>query len=239
MRDRERAVITGIFVVLVVAWLGFLVHREPRFAGSGAGAAFGISAALVMLAPLAYSIVKRNARLRALVTKRVALRSLLTWHVYSGIVGALLALVHTGHRFDSVLGIALTATMMLLVVTGYVGTYLYSYVSRELHEKRSMLVDLRLALDRVRSEIEPGAAAQVGPLGLWAARAVRVDAPALRALRIAGAMADVEQAIVARERFESWFRRWLWVHVALSVAFYALLAWHVWAEIYYGLRWLR
>lgn len=239
MRDRDRAVVTGILAVLVVAWLGFLVHRAPRFAGTRAGAAFGIGAALVMLVPLAYSVVKRNARLRALVTKRASLRTLLTWHVYAGIVGALLALIHTGHRFDSVLGIALTAMMMLLVVTGYVGTYLYSYVSRELHEKRSMLVGLRLALDRVRSEIEPGAVAHVSPLGLWAARAVRVDAPALRALRIAGAMADVERAIHGRERFESWFRRWLWIHVALSGAFYALLAWHVWAEIYYGLRWLR
>lgn len=239
MRERERAVVSGIFAVLLVAWLGFFVHRSPRFPGSATGAAFGIGGALLMLVPLAYVIVKRVPKLRALVTKRVSLRTLLAWHVYAGIVGPLLALVHTGHRFDSTLGIALTATMLILVVSGYVGNYLYAYTSRELHEKRSMLVRLQMELEKARAELQPGALAHVGALSFLAAGAVGLDAPSLRAVRIIDAIADVELAIRARSLFERWFRRWLWLHIALSVVLYALLAAHVWAGIYYGLRWLR
>ena len=68
MKDRERIVVTGIFSVLVLGWLGFLVHSSPRFAGSGMGAVFGIAAAVLMLIPLAYPIVKRIPFINARVT---------------------------------------------------------------------------------------------------------------------------------------------------------------------------
>jgi hypothetical protein len=32
--DRERMVVSTIGVMLVLLWLGFAVHRSPRFAGS-------------------------------------------------------------------------------------------------------------------------------------------------------------------------------------------------------------
>ena len=43
MKERERIVVTGVLTVLLFAWLGFLVHRSPRFAGSGIGSGFGIA----------------------------------------------------------------------------------------------------------------------------------------------------------------------------------------------------
>ncbi len=49
MKNRERAIVTSIFAVLVLGWLGFLLHVSPRFAGSGIGAVFGISGAALML----------------------------------------------------------------------------------------------------------------------------------------------------------------------------------------------
>jgi hypothetical protein len=238
MQDREQSVVPGVFLVLLVAWLGFLVHRSPRFPGSALGAAFGIAGAVVMLVPLAYVPVKRIPTLRGVVTKHVSLPTLLSWHVYAGLLGPLLAIIHTGHKFDSVLGSALTATMMLLVVTGFVGHWLFSYVRHELHEKRSMLVRLRTELDRARPQVEPGTLTRAGVLSLVPWGTVRGD-PAARVLRLAAATADVEFAIGRRALLERWFQRWLWLHIVLSIAFYALLAMHVWAEVYYGLRWLR
>ena len=35
MKSRERLIVSSIFAVLVFAWLGFLLHVSPRFAGSG------------------------------------------------------------------------------------------------------------------------------------------------------------------------------------------------------------
>jgi len=44
-------VVTGVLGVLLFAWLGFLVHRSPRFPGSGVGGMFGIAGAVLMLIP--------------------------------------------------------------------------------------------------------------------------------------------------------------------------------------------
>ena len=78
MKERERIVVTGVLSVLLLGWLGFLVHRSPRFAGSGVGAVFGIAGAVLMLVPLAYPIVKRIPFLNARITPHVSMQSLLT-----------------------------------------------------------------------------------------------------------------------------------------------------------------
>lgn len=51
--EREGIVVTGVLSVLLLAWLGFFLHRSPRFPGSGLGAVFGIAGAVLMLVPLA------------------------------------------------------------------------------------------------------------------------------------------------------------------------------------------
>jgi len=124
MKDRQGIIVTGVVCVLLLSWLGFLVHRSPRFPGSGVGAVFGIAGAVLMLGLLAYPMVKRVPFLHALVTPHVSMHSLLAAHVYAGILGPLLAIIHTGHKFDSLLGIMLTAVMLLVVVNGFMVRYL-------------------------------------------------------------------------------------------------------------------
>ena len=34
MKERERIIVTGLVTLMFILWLGFLVHRSPRFAGS-------------------------------------------------------------------------------------------------------------------------------------------------------------------------------------------------------------
>ena len=87
MKERERVVVAGVVAILLFAWLGFLVHRSPRFPGSGLGAAFGISGAVLMLVPLAYPLAKRVPLLRERIARHVSLQSLLAVHVYAGILG--------------------------------------------------------------------------------------------------------------------------------------------------------
>lgn len=225
MKDRERFAVLGVAVVLFVAWLGFLVHRSPRFPGSAVGAAFGIAAALLMLVPLAYLVVKRVKPLRTRVSGIVSLRTLLTWHIYAGIVGALLAIVHTAHHFSSPLGIALTASVLVIVLSGLVGRYLLSFVRGELHDLTSLLARLRIELETERAGLAP--AQSSAPRG-----------PTVRMLRLAAAIADAELALATHGWFRRWFDRWHVLHLVLSAALYVLLALHVWSGIYFGLRWL-
>ena len=70
MKEREGIIVSGTVCVLLLAWLGFLFHRSPRFPGSGVGAVFGIAGAVLMLVPLAYPIAKRIPFLHARITPR-------------------------------------------------------------------------------------------------------------------------------------------------------------------------
>ena len=124
MKERDRLVVSGLVVLLLLLWLGFLVHRDPRFAGSFWGGVLGVSGAVLILVPLAYSLVKRVKWIQDRVWRRVTMRTLLAWHIYAGILGPILALLHTGHKFNSPLGIALTAMMLLVVLSGFTGRYL-------------------------------------------------------------------------------------------------------------------
>ena len=246
MKERERIIVVGIFCLLLLGWLGFLVHRSPRFAGSGVGAVFGIAGAVLMLVPLAYPIAKRIPFLNARVTPYVSMQSLLALHVYAGIFGPVLAIIHTGHKFDSPLGFTLAAVMLLVVVSGYAVRYLLTSVNQEIKDKLLLLQTARGDLDSAWGALEnspadtsvlpetPVLAAGLASIGLE----VRPGGAAGEITRIAESVADLEYAVRMHEFFKRWFRRSLTLHIVLSVLLYVLLALHIGSGIYFGLRWL-
>ena len=162
MRDHNQIIAAGVFTVLVFTWLGFLLHVSPRFAGSGIGAAFAISAAGLFLVPLAYVIVKRIPALKDRTTKYVSLRAFMSVHIYTGIAGSFLALIHTGHKYNSPVGIALTATMLLVIVTGFVLRYLTPFVNLDVKEKLLLLQTARGDLDCAWGVLEKSGTATNG-----------------------------------------------------------------------------
>lgn len=249
MKERDRLLATGLTVLMLILWTGFLVHRSPRFAGSAWGGLLGVTGALLMLVPLGYMIVKRNGRLKRAVARRVSMRTLLAWHIYAGIVGPILAILHTGHKYESPLGVALTAMTIVVVLSGFVGRYLMGQISDQIREKRSMLTRLETEYRESAGELSahPDQIEILRPLsGFWRRLAAgyllarpetaEPAAPA-RILRLAESMADVEYAIKTHETFKRWFAGWLRLHLAISLVLYALLALHVWSAIYFGLRW--
>ena len=246
MKAREGIIVGGVVCVLLLAWLGFLVHRAPRFAGSGVGSMFGIAGAVLMLVPLAYTIAKRIPFLNARITPYVSLQAWLNLHVYTGILGPLLAIIHTGHKYDSWLGISLTAVMLLVVVSGFAVRYLLTYVAHEITDKLALLQTARGDLDSAWGALEnspadtsvlpetPVLAAGLASIGLE----VRPGGAAGEITRIAESVADLEYAVRMHEFFKRWFRRSLTLHIVLSVLLYVLLALHIGSGIYFGLRWL-
>ena len=162
MKNRERVIVGSIFAVLVFGWLGFLLHVSPRFAGSGIGAVFGISGAVLMLVPLVYVLGKRIPFFKERLTKHISLQTWLSVHIYTGIVGALFALIHTGHKYTSPVGIALTATMLLVVVSGIVLRYLTPFVNLDMQDKLLLLQTARGDLDSAWGVLEKSAAKTKG-----------------------------------------------------------------------------
>ena len=245
MKERERIVFTGVLSVLLLAWLGFLFHTSPRFAGGAMGAVFGIAGAVLMLIPLAYPIVKRIPAINARVTKHLSMQTQLAVHVYAGIFGPLLAIIHTGHKFESWLGITLTAVMLLVVVSGFAVRYLLTYVGHEITDKLLLLQTARGDLDsawgvRENTPVEMRGLPKV-PLLAAGLASVGIDlssgGPAGEVTRLAESVADLEYAVRTHEFFKRWFARSLKLHIVLSIILYVLLGLHVWAGIHLGLRW--
>ena len=251
MQERQRIVVTGLVILLLVLWLGFIFHASPRFPGSAWGGVLGVTAALFMVWPLAYSAIKRIPFLKNAVTLKVTMRTLLAWHVHTGILGAILAILHTSHKFNHALGILLTASMLVAVVTGFIGRHFKAQIGEELREKQQMLTSLQREYEQTASELahQPEAAELVSARRrffsrLWFRLFVSEDRdghPALalssRAVSLAESIADLEYAIKSHELLRRRFAVWLKLHIAASLIFYLLLALHVWASIYFGLRW--
>ena len=245
--ERERKVISALVILLAVLWLGFVVHRAPRFPGSLAGGLLAMSGAtLMVLFSLAYMLVKRIPALKKRASAFVSTGQLLMWHVYTGAVGAILAILHTGHRFESELGIVLTASMLVTVLSGFVGRHLLARSSVELREKQRELSALEGAYNGiVREHFHRTVAAEALTENDPPARSSRTfrfpmqpaPASAYRAVQITDAIADLEYSIRNHHRFKRLASVWLRVHIGFSLAFYILLGLHVWSSIHFGLRW--
>lgn len=249
MKEREPLIIGGLVVILLLVWLGFPVHHAHRFAGSFWGGVLAISGSALMLVPLAYLVVKRVKPLKRRVTKHVSMRTLLAWHIYAGVLGPILVLIHTGHKYESTLGIALTASVLIVVASGFVGRYLMSKINREMKEKRAMLKEARVQYDQCIEQVQsqPQEASLASHFRSLPARLLLLASgdskPAepggLRAVRLAESVADLEYAVRTHQLFKDAFAKWLKLHIFLSCVLYVLLALHIWSAIYFGLRWFE
>ena len=235
------AFIFSIFLLLL--WLGFLFHQDARFAGTFAGGLLAISGSLFLIVPLIYSLIKRIPLLKRVTIKRVSFSTLLTVHIYSGFIGAILVLLHTGHKFHGLLATLLTTFLLIVVFSGYTGRYLLGRVSKEVLEKRQMLSALEkqysAKLNEFRNRPE-----ERKVLSLFTGFVSRIFSPgpvqrASDIIRISESIADVEYAISTHDLFKRLFSYWLRLHILLSFLFYVLLLLHIGGEYYYGLRWFE
>ncbi len=246
MRDREGTVVTLLVLLMLSIWLGFLLHSSPRFAGSLSGGVLGVTGSVLMFVPLAaYSVVKRVRIIKRRVTGWISLRTLLAVHIYMALLGSILVLLHTGHKFDSPLGMGLTATVLLVVLSGFTGRYLMKHIGRGLREKEQMLRGLQLgfeqtgdALARQMVETTSIRSMVLRPWS-WLGGQSPTEDSASSVSAVAGAIAEFEYSIAVHGWMKNWFRRWLRFHLVISGALGFLLGLHVWSGVYYGLRWFQ
>lgn len=254
MKEKERLIVSGLVVLLLVLWLGFPFHQSPRFAGSLLGGIFGVSGALLMTVPLLYLFIKRIKSLKKRVTQHVSMRTLLAWHIYAGVFGPILVVIHSGHKYESPIGILLIAMTLLVVISGFVGRYLMKQFAVEIREKQALLATLQSSYQQAATEISsmPELAQALQQRTGFVARLFtsflsteslpdQTDAMTSPSnfTRLSEAIADVEYAIKTHELFKTWFGTWLKFHIAISMILYILMALHIWAAIHFGLRWFE
>jgi hypothetical protein len=249
MSETEKLTVGALVTVLLLFVPGFVLHEAPRFPGSLAGSLLGIGGAVLMVLLLIYPLVKHFAWLRRRVTRRVSMGAILSFHVYAGALGALLGILHTGHKFQSPLGITLVSSMLIVVLSGFVGRYYMTHLRVELRDQKAMLDTLRADYDRIATELAgaPMVRSLLGLPGLWLGRLAPVSAgpdvtagaPGIPLPQLVNEIADLEYAMRRREPIQGAFAEWMFVHIAAAIVMYAALTLHIWNGIYYGLRWLQ
>jgi hypothetical protein len=163
--------------------------------------------------------------LKRSVTPHLSLGRLLSLHIWAGLLAALVAILHSGHKYESPIGIALVIVILIVVGTGFVGRYYLGHVGSEVRREQALLGTLRGAYDNIA-------------LRLGARQGTTPDMGGVRLMDLVDAIADTEYALKARETAKSIAARWTVVHIVAAIVLYGLLLLHVASGIYYGLRWL-
>lgn len=243
MNHQERHTVTGLVILMMVLWGGFILHKAPSFPGSFVGSIIGIIATFFMFIPLLYMFVKRSKRLKDRFTKWMKMSTFLKWHIYAGIIGPILALIHTGHRFESLVGIVLTLLMLLVVLSGFIGRYLLAQISTEMREKKKLSSKLLEQYESFSKQVNPDFTKNSATYLPFFFKKMSLafagaSSEEMTLLKLADSISDVEYSIKMHETVKLWFKRWLKFHIVISIILYIIIIFHIFSEFYFGLRWL-
>ena len=117
----------SLFMVFVLTgvYIAYELLSEPR-GGHPFGHALGIAGALLMLmTEILYSLRKRTTWLNW----AGPVRYWLSFHIFTGIIGPFMVLMHTGLQFRGLAGLSFFLTL-IVVGSGFIGRYLYTALPR-------------------------------------------------------------------------------------------------------------
>jgi len=157
------------------------------------GHLFGVGGFVLMTVPVIYSIRKKVRSLR----NAGSIKTWLEVHIFCGIVGPVLVTFHTSFRFNGVVSVAYWS-MVAVVLSGFVGRYLYVRIPRSLR-----------GLELTRAQLD----ARAGEL---ASRLEAADLPPALASAIAAFEQRVQPAPGARPSIAGLFFGELRVHREMS-----------------------
>jgi hypothetical protein len=122
-------------------------HRLLRPSGP-IGQSFGVAGTVLLLVPFAYMARKRLARAKGIGTAKAWLEV----HLFCGIVGPVLVTLHTSFKFNGIISAAYWS-MVIVMLSGFVGRYLYVRIPRSIRGTELTRSELDAAADRLREQI--------------------------------------------------------------------------------------
>ncbi|MCP4517568.1 MAG: hypothetical protein GY824_20370, partial [Delftia sp.] len=151
-RNRE---LSAAFIVVFLLTAFYLALATPR-PGSLAGHDIGIAGFVLMLATeTLYSLRKHSRRM----ARWGRMQTWLSVHIFMGIVGPYMVLLHTGWQFAGLAGVT-TLLTAVVVGSGFVGRYIYTAVPRTATGAQVEAVQLELAIRQAEAQIEAWLAAR-------------------------------------------------------------------------------
>jgi hypothetical protein len=158
-----------VIVFFLVVYIAYEAIAIPS-GGHPFGHALGIIGAILMLmTEFLYS-----ARKRWQIFRFGQVRSWLSFHIFTGIVGPFLVLMHTGLEFRGLAGISMALTI-LVVLSGFVGRYIYTSVPRSLAGVELSRRDLEVEMAQGREELAAWSASKSDRVQLLVAEYALVE----------------------------------------------------------------
>ncbi len=157
--DDSRELLASLIVCLVISggYVGYALLLEPS-GGNPIGHWMGIAGTILMVfTEVFYSVRKRTGLLRW----AGPVRYWLSAHIFTGIVGPFLVLAHSAFEFRGLAGLTMMLTA-IVVISGFMGRYLYTAIPRSLAGVEVSAVDLARAIERAQQAVME-AAGQLSP----------------------------------------------------------------------------
>jgi len=255
--DMTPSVIAMAVITAGYAWVGRRSLPEP---GGLLGHSLGIVGFLLMLgAETLYTLRKRWSFFRGRMTLW------LQTHIFMGMVGSYLALLHTAGKFHGLAGV-LAGVTVAIVISGFVGRFIYTAVPRTLdgaevsagdllqqcYEAEEKLGALGFSPMDELLDAQPVHGASLLVFGRWVFKwryrrrvrrlmrtlplRQRVSAANIRRLLVARYELHLEiESLVATRRL---LAVWHVIHVPLGIVLFTLAVVHISSALYYS-TWLR
>ena len=133
MASRQHRELEYAFFALTIlagVYVAYTIISSRNGLAPAGGHPFGhwlgiIGTLFMVMTELLYSIRKRTR----LLNRAGPVRAWLSFHIFTGIVGPFLVLMHTGLHFRGLAGFTMMLTI-LIVISGFVGRYLYAALQR-------------------------------------------------------------------------------------------------------------
>lgn len=182
--------ITLLYLFIVILLGG--VPAASEFFGHSLGI---LGFVLMLMTETLYSLRKRSRSAR---WGRMA--SWLQFHIFTGLVGPYLVLLHSSWKFNGLAGVVMLMTMVV-VASGFIGRYIYTAVPRTADG---------IALEG--AEIERMIAATEAELKNWTAAHPQVSPYLERQFAGGGEAESGQLALILERSFSGWLRqlRWWW-----------------------------
>lgn len=143
-RRRELFLALGLMLAMTGLFIGGRLLWDERYyvPDEGLGYALGLVGGSMMLLAMGYALFKRVGRLRNLGFMHHWLRL----HIFFGIAGPVLVVLHSTFRIGSLNGAVALFSMLLVFVSGIMGRYLYSKIHYGLSGQKGRVDEMRESL---------------------------------------------------------------------------------------------
>lgn len=238
-RELLFAVIAMILITLAYLLAQALYGATPR-ASSLFGHGLGVVGFVLMLMTETLYSLRKRTRL----ARWGQMSHWLEFHIFTGLVGPFMVLLHPGWQFRGLAGV-LSLLTVLIVLSGIIGRYIYTAVPRtadgieiDLAVLEDQAAALEAELTALRHDRETQPSANSGLAGFLAAIGLATRNPAQQKARHLRELEQDRNRLVRIIRNRRSARRllalWHAVHIPLGLTLFLVAFVHIGATIYYA-----